>query len=31
MTSVSYDYVFGLMLGVYVVLQMLHIADICSI
>lgn len=31
MTSVPYDYVFGLMLGVYVVLQMLHIADICSI
>lgn len=25
-----YDLVFGLMLGMYVILQMLHVADVCS-
>ena len=26
----SYDYVFGLIIGLYVILQMLHVADICA-
>lgn len=30
MSEFPYDYVFGLMVGFYVVLQMLHVADICA-
>jgi hypothetical protein len=25
-----YDYVFGLIIGLYVILQMLHVVDICA-
>lgn len=30
MIAFPYDYAFGLMLGVYTILQMLHVADVCS-
>ena len=30
MTDYPYAYAFGLMLGLYVILQMLHVADICA-